>query len=701
MTEMPGVVALAAAVVTAALAAGALARRPRGLVRWSFAGGMLLLAAEAVATHALVVATESPEDRLLWLTVQQALGSLVPVPWALFVARLALPEELVAGRRVRLGLIGLTVVGAGAVLGGALGGPFLASEIPGPFYAAQLSALGSWIMVYQLLAGVALLAGLEVALRSSRGAARWRTKYLVLGLAGIFLARFYFVSLALLFQVVLATYLATQAATLAIGAVVIGASVLRGQLRTTEFAPSRHVVYRSVAAGALGLYLVAIGALGWALGRLGIPEELFWISLVVFVSAIALAALLLSESLRWRVKRYLLTHFHRSKYDYREQWSRFTARLTSLVEPRELLPELLETVTEAMGATFAVIYIVDERDGTLRTGASGGRVRPSPTLALDPALRARLARHRIAFALADGGVATPPDVPAREMAALLELPEAALLAPLVWRDSLLGLIVLGPERTGAPYGHEDLEFLSTVAEQAAGALTTARLSKGLAEAREFEAFHRLTSFVLHDVKNAISALTLLAQNAEKHFADPEFRGDAIRTLGRTAQRMRSLMSRLTSARESPDLDTREVDLATLVRETLAEVNAPPRIEVVPDLQPVGPIQGDPEVLRRVLVNLLTNAIEAMVGEGVLTVKTHEGDRHAVLVVADTGCGMSEEFLRESLFTPFRTTKPSGWGVGLFQVKGMVEAHGGAIEVESQMGKGTTFTIRIPHDGPRQ
>jgi hypothetical protein len=67
----------------------------------------------------------------------------------------------------------------------------------------------------------------------------------------------------------------------------------------------------------------------------------------------------------------------------------------------------------------------------------------------------------------------------------------------------------------------------------------------------------------------------------------------------------------------------------------------------------------------------------------------------MLSVADTGCGMSEEFVRESLFVPFRTTKRGGWGIGLYQVKEIVERHGGTLTVTSKEGSGTTFQITLP------
>src|SRR6185503_13324618 len=105
--------------------------------------------------------------------------------------------------------------------------------------------------------------------------------------------------------------------------------------------------------------------------------------------------------------------------------------------------------------------------------------------------------------------------------------------PLPSQGKLLGVLLVGSERTEAAYAQEDLDLLTTLGEQAASAVATARLSEQLAQARAFEAFSRLTSFVVHDLKNSTAALSLLAQNARVHLDNPEFQKDAVRTLGRT------------------------------------------------------------------------------------------------------------------------------------------------------------------------
>jgi signal transduction histidine kinase len=188
---------------------------------------------------------------------------------------------------------------------------------------------------------------------------------------------------------------------------------------------------------------------------------------------------------------------------------------------------------------------------------------------------------------------------------------------------------------------------------------------------------------------------MLSQNALEHFEDPEFQRDAIETLSSTVDHMKALLARLTSAPESSDLRFQPVDLASLALEATRHITGN-RVTLVKDLAAVRPVQGDPDAILRVMQNLVTNATEALErGGGMVTVRTGEENGWAVLSVGDTGPGMSDDFIHTSLFAPFRSTKRGGWGIGLYQAKYLVEAHGGRIEVSSKEGDGTTFVVKLP------
>jgi putative PEP-CTERM system histidine kinase len=214
-------------------------------------------------------------------------------------------------------------------------------------------------------------------------------------------------------------------------------------------------------------------------------------------------------------------------------------------------------------------------------------------------------------------------------------------------------------------------------------------------ARELEAFQTMSTFFVHDLKNAASSLSLTLQNLPLHFDDPDFRQEALKGLANTAARINLQISRLGALRRKLDLKPVESDLNQLVTETLASLKAAPGVEVVKDLHPVPKVVVDREQLQNVVTNLLLNAQEAIVGHGRIQVKTGQREGRAILSVTDDGCGMSPNFLRDSLFRPFQTTKQRGLGIGMFQSKIIVEAHRGSIEVESEPGKGTKFGVTLP------
>jgi putative PEP-CTERM system histidine kinase len=676
----------AAAVSSLVLAALALAARPRLSIQLIFALGMLGFAAESVLAFMLLTVGGVNGHAVVWLSAVHVAGLLLLLPWAFFVAVLAdlqMPT-LPRGWRFGLGLaVAMATTAAAAV---ALWPSFQLTAGGWARTGAYLRTPAQAAAVVQLLLTVGILAGLEACLRTARGENRRRVKYLVLGLGGIFLLRFYILSQVLLFHSVVPTYIKTMSATLFLGTLVMALPIARDQLRGAKITVSRQIVYRSAVVGVLGVYLFVVAILGSLLTYLAIPEETFWGSVVVFVSAMGLTAVLLSDHLRWRLQRFIARHFYRSKYDYREQWIAFTKRTSSRLTAAEIGRELIEGIAEAAGSTSGALYLSEASDARYRLWGYVGA--PTFTAVLDatsplpPWLRNCHA----------------PAAPPTELLASLASPKlpSALVAPLRWRDGTIGFILLGPERSGGDYTDEDVEFLSTVAEQAAGTIVTARLSESIAQAREIETFDRVTGAVLHDIKNSVSALSMLSRNAIRHFDDPEFQRDTITTLSRTVERMRRLMGKLSSpVGDVKPLRLEPVDLGALVLEATTPIAADPLIRLVREVGAVGAVAGDREALRRVVENLVTNAAEAIHDQGTIAVTLAEAEGRAVISVSDTGCGMSEEFLQRHLFAPFRSTKHGGWGIGLYQTKQVVERHHGEILVESTERKGTTFWVKLP------
>jgi signal transduction histidine kinase len=187
----------------------------------------------------------------------------------------------------------------------------------------------------------------------------------------------------------------------------------------------------------------------------------------------------------------------------------------------------------------------------------------------------------------------------------------------------------------------------------------------------------------------------MLENLPTHFDDPEFREDALRGLGSAVRRITEFIDRLGSLRRKMEMRPEKADLNQLVIAALEGIGTSPELELVSDLETCKPVLADREQIQSVITNLLINAKDAVNGRGRIRVSTSEENDRVVLSVEDNGCGMTPEFLSESLFRPFHTTKKKGLGIGMFQSKMIVEAHGGSMVARSAPQHGTTFVVTLP------
>ena len=257
-------------------------------------------------------------------------------------------------------------------------------------------------------------------------------------------------------------------------------------------------------------------------------------------------------------------------------------------------------------------------------------------------------------------------------------------------------MTLGDRVGGRTYSDEEKELLKTLGDQVAASLLNIRLAERLAQAREMEAFQTMSAFFVHDLKNIASTLALMLQNLPRHFSDPAFRDDALRAITKSAIQINEIISRLTMLRRKNATHWVNADLNALVKSVLGSMNGELAGRLTVRYGTIPTVTLDPDQIRGVIVNLVHNARDA-IGEtsGHITVETLARRDGVTVAVSDTGPGMSPDFIEEKLFRPFQTTKKQGIGIGLFQCKAMVDAHGGQIDVTSRVGTGTTFRIFPP------
>jgi putative PEP-CTERM system histidine kinase len=255
---------------------------------------------------------------------------------------------------------------------------------------------------------------------------------------------------------------------------------------------------------------------------------------------------------------------------------------------------------------------------------------------------------------------------------------------------------LGKEITGAVYNYEDYDILKTLCHQAANAIMNIKLSERLVLTRELEILNKISSFVFHDLKNSISMLSLIVQNASCNMNNPEFQRDLLETISKAINNMEQLMVRISKFPKEIVLNKTKVDLTALLKDTIAKMGLRNNsIKLSENYADLPKINLDQDKIQSVVRNLILNAQESMKDNGKITISTFLEDDHIIIEVKDNGPGITKEFLRNNLFKPFQTTKKRGLGIGLYQCKIIVAAHAGKIEVASEEGQGARFRIFLP------
>jgi len=272
-----------------------------------------------------------------------------------------------------------------------------------------------------------------------------------------------------------------------------------------------------------------------------------------------------------------------------------------------------------------------------------------------------------------------------------------VIAPLFFGNELIGTMGLERAHTDDPFTFEDVALLDSIAGHVAAVLRAVELSQALAESREMELMSQWSNLILHDLKNYLAPLRMIAQNLEMHRHKPNIAEVSATDLHRVASRMEALVRTISEFRDDPEQNKTLLDLNGIVRETVDHLQLSGRadLELRLELGTAVHVIGDPPLLRRVLENLITNAVEAMEGRGKLSLSTEQQDSIVSITVSDSGPGMSEAFVRERLFRPFATTKRQGWGLGLYQCRSVIKSHGGKVHVESHPGLGSSFRVTLP------
>jgi putative PEP-CTERM system histidine kinase len=472
----------------------------------------------------------------------------------------------------------------------------------------------------------------------------------------------------------------------------IGAAHGREELR---FRPSRRVAFQSVSLLVISAYFAAMIAgaqwLSYAGGYFAVVAQYAFLSATIVLAGVIVA----SRRLRGWLRVTLAKHLFQHRYDYRAEWLRFTR---TIGKGEDALSPIGERAIQA------VADIADSPAGLLLAPGEDGELTLAARWkwpAMDVPANAMTAAS-VAFFETTGWIVDLEDVRAGRAQKvgpgiipqwLLDEPRAWAVVPLIHFERLAGLVVLSRPSPERKFDWEDFDLLRVVGQQLASYLAEHAVQAALAEASRFDDFHRRIAFVMHDIKNLASQLSLLTRNAELHAENPAFRADMLVTLRNSADKLNILLARLSRYVSGGTDRVCEVEVGDVVRQVAAQFRG--RHSVLLAACEPCTILGNRESLEQVLVHLVQNAIDASEeGSAVLLGLTSDGI-HACIEVVDSGCGMTPEFVRTRLFKPFVSSKQGGFGIGAFEARELVRAMQGRLEVESREGLGSRFLIRLP------
>lgn len=699
---MPFLLGFASAIFAVVLGVAAVIRRRRSVPSWCFLGGMVVLAAEAILV-ALVQNVVDPVRAGTLLTLALGAKALLPGFWICFSLTYSRGNAGEFLRGWRWLLAASVLVPVATVIW--FHSDLLSIEVSESraVWWVRSGEPARALSVMVLLAAVLVLVNLERTARAAIGTARWRIKYLFLGVGLIFGVKIYTLSQALLFSEFNPSLAVIETVALLIACVLISVAYLREGFGEIDLYPSHAVLRGSLTVFLAGCYLLVVGLLAQVVamlgGTAGFPAQAF----LVLVGVVGLATLLLSARVRSGVQRFVARNFRRPQHDFRQVWTRFTQRTSNVMNRGDLCRAATKLISETFDALTVSLFLVDEEQGQLvrsvstYEGESVGDER-GEGIALDPETAEYLRQQESSFDLRD---AEGSWVDRLREASPAQFSHGGIrrAVPLVSGSRLLGVVVLADRVNGMPYTQEERDLLKCIADQFAAALLARHLTDELVQVRELEAFQTMSTFFVHDLKNAANSLNLMLQNLPNHFDDPQFRKDALRAVGKSVGRINELVIKLSALRGNLELHPVPADLKGLIGEALEDMDEVLReVEVEKRFGVTEGVRLDPDRMRSVVINLLGNAREAIEGQGMIRIETRKENGLAVLEVEDTGCGMAPEFVRDSLWRPFRSTKSKGLGIGLFQSKMIVEAHRGTIQVESEPGRGTTFRVLLPMVG---
>ena len=460
---------------------------------------------------------------------------------------------------------------------------------------------------------------------------------------------------------------------------------------------SRAATFQSLSLIAVASYLAVMAILANALRH----SQLNWASAAAGSAFIALVvaafALLPNAKARGWLKVKIAKHLFEHRYDYRTEWLRFTETLGRAGSDAPPLAErIVKAFADVADAPGGLLLVSDGGKGIAVAASFNWPAGMPPVEQIENAGEfwdsVETNGRILDFEALRGGWASARDRDLVILPWLLEEPSAWAGVPLVHQNRLIGIVILAAPEYRRALDWEDFDLLRTAGNQAASSLAEALSQEALANAQRFEEFNRRFAFILHDIKNLVSQLSLLARNAERHADKPEFRADMVATLQSSVGKMNELLARLAPHSAARVQRIEALPLRPILSAAIAAKRHDREIRLLGDAGVCAFV--DAAALEQAVGHLLQNALDASSIQPV-TVRVSSVAGKVAISISDKGTGMDGDFVRNRLFQPFASSKPGGFGIGAFEARSLITAMDGGISVDSRPGKGTTFTITLP------
>lgn len=458
---------------------------------------------------------------------------------------------------------------------------------------------------------------------------------------------------------------------------------------------SRSVAFRSASLLLIGAYLIAMILIANAINMIGgTYARLAQFTLVIGMSLWALFILPSGRFKAW-LNVVLIKNFFQHRYDYRSEWMRFADTIGfPSPDAAPFYERVIKSLADIFDSPGGLILVPDEESRlTLQARWNWSTAQVPPTC---------VTSRTMPFFESTGHIAALDDVRAGDDRKcdpravpqwLYDEEQAWAVIPLVHFGKLAGLAILARPRLPRALDWEDLDMLRAVGRQLASYLAEAASQQALTESQQFEQFNRRFAFVVHDIKNLVSQLSILSTNAEKHAENPSFQADMVDALRASVGKMNELLARLSQHNKAKHNAPVPIDVGATVMKAVhrnrlvypVEAQIPPGTFVVADAARVETIMG----------HLVQNAIEATSDGTPVKIMCRKQSNQVAIDVIDKGVGMTESFISGQLFKPFESTKPQGFGIGAYEARALALSMNGQLRVDSRPGKGTTFTLLLP------